>query len=116
MNTLSIKKQDEARLSSQNARNKICEVGQLRRAKLHASCLMEGVVGYEEMALALRELLEASLILQTTSTKILAAYLQRSPAAIRAEFQQIRTILGNHDRHSASRTTQVFLASQVNNR
>ncbi len=42
----------------------------------------------------LRELLEASFILGTTNTKILAAYLKRSPATIRTEFQRILELLG----------------------
>ena len=48
---------------------------------------------------ALRELVEACFTLQTTSTKVLAAYLQRSPAAIRTDFQRIRMILGKHSKH-----------------
>lgn len=43
---------------------------------------------------ALRSLLEASIILQTTSTKILAAYLKRPPSTIRTEYQQLLAILG----------------------
>ena len=101
----------------QDANHKIREVGQLRRAKMHASCLMEGLDNKNVLTPALRELLEVSLILQTTSAKVLAAHLHRSPAIIRAEFQRILTILGDNDRHSASRTTkdEDFLCSQVSN-
>jgi hypothetical protein len=92
MNTLSIKKQVDVCLSIQEASIEIREVGQLRRAKMHASCLMEGLDNKKVLTPALRELLEAILILQTTSTKVLAAHLHRSPASIWAEFQRIRTI------------------------
>ena len=79
---------------------------------------MEGMDNRHVLTPALCELLEASLILQTTSTKVLAAHLHRSPATIRAEFQRILTILGNHDRHSVSRATkdEDFLCSPVSNR
>lgn len=43
---------------------------------------------------SLHQLLEASLVLETTDSKILAVYLKRSPATIRNDFQKIRTILG----------------------
>lgn len=74
----------------QVANQKIRKVGQLRRATMHASFLMEGLV----LAPTLRELLEASLALQTTNTKILASHLRRSPSTIRTEFRQILSILG----------------------
>ncbi len=95
MNTLSTKKQNDACLSAQKVSHKIREVGQLRRAKMHASCLTTALDNKNVLTPALRELLETSFILQTTSTKILAAHLQRSPATIRAEFQRIRNILWN---------------------
>ena len=103
--------------SQQEAINTAREIGQLRRAKLHASCLLDGIDSRKLQNPALRELLEATLVLQTTSDKVLAAYLHRSPATIRAEFQRILTFLGDNDRHSASRTTKEedFLCSQVSN-
>ena len=101
----------------QEANHEIREIGQLRRAKMHASCLMEGLDNKNLLTPALRELLEASLILQTTSTKVLAAHLHRPPSIIRAEFQRILTILGDNDRHSSLRTRkdEDFLCSQVSN-
>lgn len=101
----------------QEANHEIREIGQSRRAKMHASCLMENLNNKNLLTPALRELLEASLILQTTDAKVLAAHLHRSPAIIRADFQRILTILGDNDRHSASRTTkdEDFLCSQVSN-
>jgi endonuclease/exonuclease/phosphatase family metal-dependent hydrolase len=82
-------------LSSQNTNNMVRETGQLRRAKMHVSYLIENVDNKSALTSNLRELLEASLTLQTTNTKILAAHLGRSPATIRTEFQQILTILGD---------------------
>lgn len=86
---------DSISLSQQKAMNCVREIGQLRRAKLHASCLLECVNNKKLQNPALRELLEASIILQTKSTKVLAAYLHRSPTIIRAQFQQIIDILGD---------------------
>lgn len=57
---------------------------------------------------ALRELVEACFTLQTTSTKVLAAYLQRSPAAIRTDFQRIRIILGMHSKHTVNPAAAKF--------
>lgn len=65
---------------------------QLRRAKIQVAEMDRKKV----LTPALRALLEASLILQTTSTKTLAAYLKRSPATIRAEYQQILKLLGDN--------------------
>lgn len=94
MNTLSIKKQDDAYFSAQGASYKVSEIGQLRRAKMHMSCLIESIDNNNSLTPSLRELLETSLVLETTSTKVLAAYLHRSPATIRAEFQRILSIIG----------------------
>ena len=88
-------------LSQQEAINNVLEIIQLRHAKLHVSCLLDGIDSKKLQNPALRELLEATLVLQTTSDKVLAAYLHRSPATIRAEFQRILTILGDHGRHSS---------------
>ena len=80
--------------------HKVREIGQLRRAKMHAACLIEDMDNKNALSPSLRELLEASLTLQTISTKILAAHLHRSPATIRTEFQRILAILGEHNKHS----------------
>ncbi|SEQ29165.1 hypothetical protein [Nitrosomonas ureae] len=69
------------------------ETGQLRRARMHAARLIETLDGKRLLTPFLRELLEASLTLETTNTRILAAYLKRSPATIRSEFQKICTTL-----------------------
>ncbi len=87
------KTQDDRYLSANEYSYKSREIGQLRRAKMHLSCLIKDI----DKALltpALYELMEASITLHTTSTKILAAYLKRSPALIRTEFQRILAILG----------------------
>lgn len=68
--------------------------GQLRRAKLHAAYLIEAIDSNKLLPPPLHQLLEASLVLETTSSKILATYLKRSPSTIRNEFQKIRSILG----------------------
>ena len=81
-------------LSKQKNSSPFYEAGQLRRAKMHAAHLIESMDGKKMLTPALHRLLEASLILETTNTKILAAYLQQSPAIIRNEFQRICTILG----------------------
>ncbi len=70
------------------------------RPRIHIADVAGGIVNKKALTPALRELIEASLALQTTSTKVLAAYLQRSPATIRAEFQRILAILGKHSSHS----------------
>lgn len=71
---------------------KVYNTGQLRRAKMRAAEMDNN----KTLTPTLRALLEASLILQTTSTKILAAYLKRSPSTIRTEYQQILTLLGSN--------------------
>lgn len=91
--------QDSIDLETEGIRHKVRGIGQLRRAKMHVSYLIDDLGIKNEMTPALRELLEASLVLQTTSTKILAGYLKRSPATIRSEFLRILSILGEHDRY-----------------
>lgn len=91
--------QDSIDLETERTRHKVRGIGQLRRAKMHVSYLIDDLGIKNEMTPALRELLEASLVLQTTSTKILAGYLKRSPATIRSEFLRILSILGEHDRY-----------------
>ena len=94
---------DAIYFSQQEAMPKVNETGQLRRAKMHASYLLESIKDKSVMTPDMRQLLEASLALQTTSTKILAAHLRRSPATIRTEFQRILTILGDKPRFSIMR-------------
>lgn len=91
--------QDSIDLETKGISHKVRGIGQLRRAKMHVSYLIDDLGIKNEMTPALRELLEASLVLQTTSTKILAGYLKRSPATIRSEFLRILSILGEHGRY-----------------
>lgn len=91
--------QDSIDLGTEETRHKVRGIGQLRRVKMHISCLIDDLDIKNEMTPALRELLEASLVLQTTSTKILAGYLKRSPATIRSEFLRILSILGERGRY-----------------
>ncbi len=51
-------------------------------------------------------LLEASRERQTTSTKVLAYYLERSPATIRTQFQRIMEFLDVHCRYEAIRKAE----------
>ena len=81
-------------LNKQKDNSQFHETGQLRRAKMHAAHLIEAIDHKKALNPSLHRLLEASLVLQTTNSKTLAAYLKRSPAIIRSEFQKIRTILG----------------------
>jgi len=55
---------------------------------------------------ALCKLLEACLILKTTDAKSLAAYLNRSPATIRTEFQRILVLMNVHCRYAALKTAE----------
>jgi DNA-binding NarL/FixJ family response regulator len=55
---------------------------------------------------ALHKLMEACLILKTTDAKTLAAYLDRSPATIRTEFQRILAILNVHCRYAALKAAE----------
>lgn len=81
-------------LNKQKDNHPFHRIGQLRRAKMHAACLIESIDSNKALPLPLHQLLEASLVLDTTDSKILAVFLKRSPATIRNEFQRIRTILG----------------------
>ncbi|MBA2483959.1 MAG: hypothetical protein H0V39_05985 [Nitrosomonas sp.] len=72
--------------------SKVYNTDQVRRAKMRVS----DIDSKKTLTPALRSLLEASLILETTSTKILSAYLKRSPSTIRAEYQQILMLLGGN--------------------
>lgn len=51
-------------------------------------------------------LLETSLEIKTTNTKILAQHLNRSPATIRTQYQRIMEHLGAHCRYEALRIAE----------
>lgn len=69
------------------------EAGQLRRAKMHAARLIDVIDDKKVLPPVLYQLLEASLILETTDTRKLAAYLRKPPAIIHTELNKIRAIL-----------------------
>jgi DNA-binding NarL/FixJ family response regulator len=50
--------------------------------------------------------METCITLKTTNTKTLAAYLGRSPATIRTEFQRILAIMNVHCRYSALKAAE----------
>lgn len=81
-------------ISKQKNSSSFYEAGQLRRARMHAARLIDSMDSGKMLTYSQHRLLEACLILETTNTKILAAYLQQSPAIIRNQFQRICTILG----------------------
>ncbi|MBL8498770.1 hypothetical protein ABF87_08835 [Nitrosomonas sp. JL21] len=83
-------------ISQQSDTHAFHNTGQLRRAKLHAAHLIESIDGNKLLPPYLHQLLEASLILETTNSKILALYLKKSPSTIRNEFLKIRSILGRY--------------------
>lgn len=90
----------QANLSSNNRSSKqkdsyqFHETGQLRRAKMHAAYLIEAVDNNNKaLTPSLHRLLEASLVLETTDSKILAAYLKQPLTTIHSEFQRIHIIL-----------------------
>lgn len=55
---------------------------------------------------ALCKLIETCITLKTTNAKTLAAYLDRSPATIRTEFQRILAIMNVHCRYSALKVAE----------
>lgn len=69
------------------------EAGQLRRAKMHAAHLISNFNSRKTLSPALPQLLEASIILGTTNSKVLATRLKRKPAKIRAGLQKICHLL-----------------------
>jgi hypothetical protein len=96
---------DNHHLNKQKDSHQFHEIGQLRRARMHAANLIEAIDSNKALTLPLQQLLEASLILETTSSKILAAHLKRPPTTIRSEFQEICAILGHkEDFRKASRS------------
>lgn len=102
MKQLSIETQrnNNYQLSRRRNNSQFYETGQLRRAKMHAARLIETLDGKRLLTPFLRELLEASLTLETTDTRILSAYLKRSPSSIRSEFQKICATLGMYTEFS----------------
>lgn len=89
-------------LSQWKANHNFIEMGQARRVKLHVARLIDVIDDKKSISPALHQLLKASLVLKTTDSKILAAYLKISPAIIPTEFQRICTILGECPRNSKS--------------
>lgn len=89
-------------LSEWKANHKFIEMGLLRRIKTHAARLIDTADDKKSVSPALHQLIEASLVLETTDSKILAAYLKRSPAIIRTELQSIRRMLGKYQSNSIS--------------
>ena len=71
------------------------ESGQLRRAKMHAAQLIGAIDTEQMLPPVLYQLLEASLVLETTDCRRLAAHLKRTPATIRSEFKSICEILSS---------------------
>lgn len=61
---------------------------------------------YERLPRSHYTLLEACREIKTTSTKILAQYLNRSPATIRTQFQRIMAFLEVHCRYEALRKAE----------
>ncbi len=74
----------------------IYEAGQLRRAKMHAAQLIEVLDDKKVLTPSLYRLLETSIILETTDSKILAGWLKRTPAAVRSDLQKICVSLANY--------------------
>jgi len=97
---MKLKTQTDNKLGVSETLHEVCETGQLRRAKMHTSCLIKSINGEKVLTPALCKLIEASLVLNTTNTKILATCLGRSQATIRSEFQQILAIFGKHYKNS----------------
>ena len=55
---------------------------------------------------ALRNLMEACLILKTTDAGTLATHLNRSPTTIRTQFQRILVLMDVHSRYTALKTAE----------
>lgn len=89
-------KTDAVNVPSTEQRNgqSFYESGQMRRAKMHAARLIESIDGYNALPPSLQRLVEACFVLETTDSRILAAYLKQKPAVIRMDLQKICTILG----------------------
>ncbi|TXI18339.1 MAG: hypothetical protein E6Q62_07025 [Nitrosomonas sp.] len=79
------------------------EAGHLRRAKMHVARFIDSSGNKQLLnSPALQQLLEASLLLETTDCDILAAYLKRPPATICVEFQKIRPFFKHQKNHLKS--------------
>ncbi|SCX18546.1 hypothetical protein SAMN05216379_11268 [Nitrosomonas eutropha] len=77
----------------QNNYSSVYETGQLRRAKMHVAHLISHFGSKENLPPALLQLLETSIILKTTDSKVLAHQLKRKQATIHADLQKIRHFL-----------------------
>lgn len=97
--------QDNILLSSQEAILKLREIGQLRRAKMHTSCIIKNIDDKSTSTPTLCKLLETSLIFETKSTKILAGHLFHSSGNIFDEYQRLLMILDCYSRRSALHAT-----------
>jgi hypothetical protein len=62
---------------------------------MHAAQLIGAIDTEQMLPPVLYQLLEASLVLETTDCRRLAAHLKRTPATIRSEFKSICEILGS---------------------
>lgn len=71
----------------------VYETGQLRRARMHAARLISDFDNRKILPPSLLQLLETSIILETTDSKVLATVLKRKPAAIRDDLQKIGHLL-----------------------
>lgn len=71
----------------------VYETGQLRRARMHVARLIGDFDNKKILSPSLLQLLEASIILETTDSKVLATLLKRKPAAIRTDLQKICHLL-----------------------
>lgn len=76
----------------------VYETGQLRRAKMHVARLISDFDSRKILSPSLLQLLETSIILETTDSKVLALRLKRKPAAIRADLQKICYLLAEKPR------------------
>ena len=78
------------------------ETGQLRRAKLHAAHLISTIDSHYSLSPSLRQLLEISLVFNTTDSKTLSALLKCTPMIIHTEFFRLHDTL-----ESNSKSTEV---------
>jgi len=85
---------DTTNTSSGKRSGPFYESGQMRRAKMHAARLIDSIDGYKALPRGLQRLVEACFVLETTDSRILAAYLKQTPAMVRMDFQRICTLLG----------------------
>ncbi|HQU98190.1 MAG TPA: hypothetical protein PLV19_06180 [Nitrosomonas sp.] len=81
-------------LSRRGSTRPFYESGQMRRAKMHAARLIDSIDGYRTLPSSLQRLVEACFVLETTDSRVLAAYLKQTPATVRMDFQKICTLLG----------------------